>query len=370
MRTNMNDRIILAAVCLLAFFLAACNDDGGHPEPSYADIDWFARTDNPDDALDHRLFEIYQKSGIGIFYNNKLGSQERGTYADGRPYVFDYVLDLAYFIDGSGNEWGSQLSIDVRNPSSERKGVAKAVDLLEKHVIPNLPEGLRPRGILLADSLVYIPFAPQEGNEQDIRSLRRAFRGMNTLGLAQLPQIDGMDALGQAEWCARALAASYASDLIAWNPTRIKEYYKLSDNPDEENASYYSSLVMTDLDWDTFETKFLPWEGFGFLYYSEDRGLSFDPTVDDTTQIDEARANYNNFHDGLVPGIYIYSYNLPSQREDVEMFLAAALTTRLTGSDAWFEARYDRTQYSVLYAKYEMMKKIVDDYLIARGVNL
>ena len=368
MKKNIKNRLIWAAVCLLVLPLAACNEDDGHPAPSNADIDWFARQDNPDDALDHRLFEIYEESGIGIFYSDKLGSQERGTYADGHPYVFDYILDLAYFIDGSGNEWGSQLSIDIRNPSAKRKGVSKAVDLLEQHVIPNLPEGLRPKGILLSDSLTYMPFAPQDGNERDIRSLRRAFRGMNTLGLAQLPQIDAMDAVGQAEWAARALAACYTSDLMAWDPVRIREYYALSDKPGEENASYYGSMVMTDYD-DDFNEYLPTWESFGFLYYSEDNGLSYSPWGD-ASLVEQARASYNNFHDGLVPGAYIFYYNLPTQREDVEAFLAAAITTRLTGSDAWFEVRYDRTQYSVLYAKYEMMKKIVNDYLAVRGVNL
>ena len=157
---------------------------------------------------------------------------------------------------------------------------------------------------------------------------------------------------------------------MAWDPVRIREYYALSDKPGEENASYYGSMVMTETDWTTWESYLPAWESFGFLYYSEDNGLSYDTVMGDAALIEQARANYNNFHDGLVPGAYIFYYNLPTQREDIEAFLAAAVTTRLTGSDAWFEARYDRTKYAVLFAKYDLMKRIVDDYLAARGINL
>lgn len=357
------------AVCLICMAAAACSDETEHPAPSYADIDWFARTDNPDDEIDHRLFEIYQRSGIGIFYSDTLGSQTRGTYADGTPYVFHYVLDLAYSIDGSGGEWGSQMTINIRN-TTDRKGIATALDLLETHVLPNLPQGLRPKGILLSDSMVYQPFEMTEaGDVRDLMSLRRAFRGMNALGIGQLCQLDRMSSHERIEWAARALAACYAADVMQWDAIRMRDYYALSDKPDDSTASYYTESVWSDYDED-YRPFIRSWESYGFLYYSEEFGLRYvnypedyelDPAV-----LEGLRRGYNNFHDSSDNTNYISSYTLPTKHEDVEAFLAAALTTRLAGSDAWFEALYDRESYPVLWAKYEMMKEITAAYMAAR----
>lgn len=359
------------AASLLLLCAAACSDTGEHPAPSKADIDWFARTDNPDDGIDHRLYEIYRRSGIGIFYSDTLGSQTRGTNADGTPYVFHYVLDLAYTIDGSGGEWGSQMSIDLKN-STDRKGIPTALDLVEAHLLPNLPAGLRPRCILLADSMIYQPFEPTEENDpRDVLSLKRAFRGMNALGLAGLHRLDAMSPLERTQWVAGALAACYAADLMQWDAIRMRDYYALSSKPGDPAATYYGESV-----WGDFDEDWLPciaaWESYGFLYRSEEYGLMYYSAQEaedfglDPAVLEKLRRSCNDFHDGTASTRYIMSYTLPTQREDVEAFLAAALTTRLAGSDAWFEARYDRAACPVLYAKYEKMKAIAAAYVAAR----
>lgn len=359
------------AACLVCLAAAACSDLEEHPAPSNADIDWFARRDNPDDAIDHRLFEIYERSGIGIFYSDTLGSQTRGTYADGTPYVFHYVVDLAYSIDGSGGEWGSQMTIDIRN-TANRKGITTALDLLETHVLPNLPRGLRPKCIILCDSMVYQPFEmTEQGDVRDLQSLRRAFRGMNALGLAQLCRLDDMTALERTQWAARALAACYATDIAEWDAIRMRDYYALSAKPDDLTATYYAESVWGDFD-DDWKPFIAAWESYGFLYYSEEYGLRYYSGYDledyelDPAVLEKRRSGYNNFHDTPGNTEYLSSYTLPTRHEDVEAFLAAALTSRLTGSDDWFEARYDRASCPVLYAKYEMMKEIAADYMAAR----
>lgn len=95
---------IYLLIIITGFLLGSCSDDSKRLSPSYQDINWFEIEDSKDE-IDHLRYCIYEKTMISIYYNNKLGEQERGEDAFGDkiiheefllPGVSDYKISKAF----------------------------------------------------------------------------------------------------------------------------------------------------------------------------------------------------------------------------------------------------------------------------------
>ena len=63
----------------MIFFLGGCYHES-ELKQSYFDENWYVLQDS-DDPLDHQRYLIYKETGIPIFYNDTIGSQNRGVDA-------------------------------------------------------------------------------------------------------------------------------------------------------------------------------------------------------------------------------------------------------------------------------------------------
>ena len=91
---NMMKKLILYS--LVALFFVGCQDeDELEPTPLK---NWFAIEEKENmDAVDQKIYDLYQKYGIVLFYNDTLGYEDRGRRDSVGNVVYHYeVLDLSY----------------------------------------------------------------------------------------------------------------------------------------------------------------------------------------------------------------------------------------------------------------------------------
>ncbi len=62
-----------AVVCLLTGIMAlmACSKESAL-EPSDKDINYFVVNDNPNDPVQHAMYQFYEKTGIATFHNDTI----------------------------------------------------------------------------------------------------------------------------------------------------------------------------------------------------------------------------------------------------------------------------------------------------------
>ena len=140
----MKIRILLW--CCVVLLLWSCSDEND-PSLFYEEVNWYEIKDNPDDVLDHTIYQIYKETGIPIFYNDTLGSEVKGVDVDGHPIVRYEIINLTY-----------KLTTDVSNIKyrlpKNRTNILAGVELLRDYVIPELPSSLYVHSLLLTESLV------------------------------------------------------------------------------------------------------------------------------------------------------------------------------------------------------------------------
>lgn len=56
-------------------------------------------TDDPNDAVKHRTYEIYEKYGVPVYFNDTIGEVLVGTTASGDPYYRYETIDLSWTFD-------------------------------------------------------------------------------------------------------------------------------------------------------------------------------------------------------------------------------------------------------------------------------
>ncbi|MFI3316447.1 MAG: hypothetical protein SNF93_02565 [Rikenellaceae bacterium] len=96
----MYKKILYFAISIALF--VACNKEE-ELSPSGYDLNWYALEES-DNALDQLRYQIYSAMGVTIFYNDVIGTQERGTDFSGNPIIYEEVLDPNYaIISNTGN---------------------------------------------------------------------------------------------------------------------------------------------------------------------------------------------------------------------------------------------------------------------------
>lgn len=138
---------LLYGLCVFTL-LTSCNEEDIKLDASTV-VDWFAVPDRPGE-LGHLLHKIYKETGVSIFVNDTLGYVEDGIDANGDPVRFYETVSEKYLLYSS-------VSRDIRFVlSQDTAAMLKAVNTIEKWVLPNLPPSGRYRikSLLLVDSLL------------------------------------------------------------------------------------------------------------------------------------------------------------------------------------------------------------------------
>jgi hypothetical protein len=154
-------------ICLLLLTLVtgSCSKNEAALTPSDKDENLLVVQDNPNDPVEHAVYELYKATGIPVLYNDTIARRQVGDSA-GIPQYFYTKLMVNYSLS-TGQ--GTNLNFTLL-PKDQRK--KSMLDLLKNElltVLPPLPS------IFLTDSL----FVPAPGTP----IIRDAHVGFNTVAI-------------------------------------------------------------------------------------------------------------------------------------------------------------------------------------------
>ncbi len=299
--------ILLSLVVILT--MAQCSDEEA-PEASNLDINWYELQDSSD-PLDHLRYSVYQSSGVPIYYNDTIGSQNRGKDAFGNDIIYYEIIDCSYSITSS------TIITWITLPKI-KDDVYEAVEMIRDDVLPNIPTSIRPRSYLVVDSLV------RKGDASSYNYQTYTYKAMMTTVVGELYKWSTIDKKGLA---ARVIAEEVASYLVNKSTLDVTGFYGVSMV--NGNSLYNQDVKTTSTDY-----PFKPWQEYGFLSYY--KGASY-------------KANTN--------------YKCISQSTDVFDYLTECYYSKLTDrSDAEFDAAY--AAYPLIIQKYHLMNDILDELLL------
>lgn len=216
---------ILLAVCALCLTVSCGEDD---LIPSGYEKNWLVVEDNPNDALDHLRYEVFQKTGIPVYYNDTIGCEQRTTLA-GQPYTYYEVLQVFY---NPGSATPSEKTANYTLPQN-RSEVLPVVEFLRDDVFPLLPAEMYVPSVLLTDTL-------------NSASGTVAFRGLNTIVLSNVRRFASLGEQGRKAYRAAFLRAVVASSLMSFEEEWLEENFfalTYAVNPDNQTYLYSTASV-------------------------------------------------------------------------------------------------------------------------------
>jgi len=195
------NKYILYLGLLLATVISSCSNEAALT-PSDYEQNWFSVKDNPNDATDHAIFQLYQKFGIPVFYKDTIGSQQRIDNF-GHSYTYYEVLGVNYDLSTTVT------AVDYYQNVQDKSNVLPIVNFLNTDVLPILPKGVFIPSILLIDTM------------SSTISGQYAHRGFNTVVIASIPRFLAMDITARKKFkgaILRAMIGGFVngSDNASW----------------------------------------------------------------------------------------------------------------------------------------------------------
>ncbi|WP_065220672.1 MULTISPECIES: hypothetical protein [Butyricimonas] len=297
----------LVGILLVSLFaLASCQDDeNGELSPSYVDVDWYVIKDNPDDELDHLIYEIYSEYKMSVYYNDTIGMEYRGMDANGDSIIYYKTLMLGYSIEENVTSMKYSLS-------KQREDILEGVKFLEEYVIPFQQAGMKPKCFLLVEELIL------SDNSLDV------YYGMSGAIVSRLAELKEMTREDKEAFGLRVRGSEWAHALVNNYSGELEDFYRLSDNFNAKGE--LKAMHQQDIQNSFFGGVFVwkPKEEYGFL--SSTPSTHYSPS----------------------------SYVCPTESADVLDFVIEVLKD----DEANFKATH--ANHSIILSKYEYMKKLVD----------
>lgn len=335
----MSKKILYFAISIALF--AACNSEETL-SPSGYDVNWYALEDS-DDALDHYRYEIYSSTGVTIFYNDVIGTQERGTDFSGNPIIYEEVLDPNYAILSNSGAITYNLAIIYGETYTEsvydedtdtytdtevtpiegfdEDSIMDVLEFLDDEIIPNLPSVLYPRCYLIVENLY--PYSTSSYNKS-IEEIVAEGMMCTVIGYASKFAEFTSEELYDAK--VEIIAEEYGSYLEDYYDTELTTFYSYAEVTDSDgyDTDLYGKTITT---YSSSNYTMKHWYEYGFL---------------------ETSYLYN-----YTPSSTSGGYQCLSKSADIAMFVKQVL---LDDDDAFY-AEYE--SYSLITAKYEAMKIVL-----------
>lgn len=217
-------------ICLTALLAWACGDDDGDLRPSNGERNWLVVEDNPNSPIDHQRYLIFEETGIPVYYNDTIGSEERYSVVSGDCYTYYEVLQVFY---SPGSATPSEATAHY-SLVADTNDLVPVLDFLETDVLPQIPESIYVPSILLVDSLT-----TPTGDSL-------AYKGTNTIVLSKVCDFEDMDEASVAQYRGTFLATLVANSIYnmesewleenfyavtyAVNPTNVNSLYSTATN--------------------------------------------------------------------------------------------------------------------------------------------
>lgn len=295
--------------CCAAILLWNCTDDDDS-HSTYTDVNWFEIKDNPNDELQHLTYLIYKESGIPIFYNDTIGSEERGIDANGNPIIYYEILNVGYQLSSTNTNLAYGISKNTNN-------LKLGIELLRDKVIARLPAKVHIPSFLLVDTLNYMDFHGYRRIEAD------CYSGFMTTAIGRMERIHEMTEREKAVFSGEILGTVIGNYLNNKYDKQLEEFYTVSRSIRIEDPYGYGrydyGMYDVNLESSTGEK-----EEFGFLIESKNK------------------IGY--------PG---YNYTTPKEIDDLISFIAAYYT--------WDESEFKQAYepYEHVLAKYAWIKSFM-----------
>lgn len=205
---------------LLAVLFAACGKEDSLT-PSGKEHNWLVVEDS-DDPIDHQRYVIFKETGIPVYYNDTVGSEERLS-PTGEMCTYFERLQVYY-------RPGAQTPRDSFSLVQDRASLKPVLDFLQTEVLSIIPKTFFIPSILLVDSLT----SPSD---------TVAHRGLNTVACAKAGRFGGMSEAEKASWKGKVLRSMVYSGLMEKEGEWLDEsFYALTYAVNPGETRMYSEI--------------------------------------------------------------------------------------------------------------------------------
>ena len=306
-----------AGSLLMLFVIAACSEDETiTPRP---EKNWLVVEDNSSNELDRTRYEVFQTTGIPVYYNDTIGSEQRTTLA-GQPYTYYEVLQV-FYNPGSATPSPKTSNYTL---SDDKESMLSVVKFLRDDVFPLLSDELYVPSVLLVDTL--------NSTQGTV-----AYKGLNTIVLSDVSSFPSMDEKARKAYRSAFLRAVVASSLMTKEEEWLEDnFFALTYAVNPDNLTYLYS---------TASVGYMVYKALGNFPLEEQKlsTLGFIGTRTKPT-----------------PGSAERMWFVPEKGQDVSQFCEAIFTY----SEAEFKALH--ADEPVTLAKFEVLRNKLIEY----GFNL
>ena len=214
--------------CLIASLLsvAGCSKEKTL-SPSNEDENYFVVKDNPNDPVDHAIYEFYHSTGIAGFCNDTI-HRKRISDSAGQPRYTYITLSLSY------NFYGKQ-TVKFK-PVSNRSRIPALLTLMKQELLPRFPENFQVPSLFFVDSIWTVH--PEQNI--DIADGWTSFHGFNTVAVS-VKDVEGMNADEQKMYVSSLLAG------MAEKRLKRDEYGTLTNNFFSISRAVAKTMTSTDI---------------------------------------------------------------------------------------------------------------------------
>ena len=216
---------ILLYIMAFSSLLVAC-DSESDLKPSGAERNWLVVEDS-DVPVDHERYLIFKETGIPIYYNDTIGSEERYSLSAREWYTYYEKLQVFYNPGGATPSWTTSNYQVVANPED----VLPVLEFLKADVLNAIPKDMYIASILLVDTL-------------NSTSGTLAHKGFNTVVLSEVKDFAAMTDGEKKVYRGAALRCLVAGSLVATEGDWLEEnFYELSYATNPNNIDYIYSTA-------------------------------------------------------------------------------------------------------------------------------
>ena len=290
----MNKLYHYIAIGLFALCAISCAKEDDLT-PTGLNEDYFSVSPDATDEISVLRQEFYEKHGIHLLFNDTLRHEQRGTYEDGSPIWFTETVDLNYNISSNGT---ADYSLEYLNNQEAREA---AIDLVERHVLSHLGEGLQPYSFLLLQQISsYNSYYEEYENVDFVNNIRCMAISTGDIATASDEE--------QEAFCLGILHSIISNNIESLEESAFEEFYSFC-------SEYYGA----------------DYADFGMSDYPENEEL---------------------YELGF---ILTYMWYFPYEYNDLESFVDAVFEM----SETEFTEMYG--DYPIIMQKYEIIKQIISD---------
>lgn len=257
-------KIFYTIVLICTSFFISCDNNENDVIYTLQDENWWVNKDNPNSVLDHTIFQAFEQYGVPIFYNDTIGSQDRGTDAFGRPNIYYEVIKLNYTI--TGNIYAGDPTEYILSTNEE--DIMEGVKILRDYVLADFPDFINtPRSYLLVDTLRLglnvngrLPYSGS------------AFAGLTAVAVGRLSEIKNMSEDDKKMFAGEILTAQVGTYIYqTYDKTDLKPFYRVLQ--DDVNKYFTHGQKVDINNTSSFNPMYKPCIEYGFLNPAPDRDI-------------------------------------------------------------------------------------------------